>query len=185
MNLSFFQRRSLRTRVTFFTLVIFLMSVWVVSYYASQMLRRDMERLLSEQQVSNVAMIAAGIGRELQNRMATLEKVAALATPAVLDTPLAMQSLLEQRPDLHALFNNGIYATRLDGTAIADFPLSAERRGVNYSDRDYIASPLTEGKAMIGRPVIGKKARAPILGMLSLIHISEPTRRTPISYAVF
>ena len=48
MNSRFFRLKSLKTRVTFFTLAIFLMSMWIVSYYASQMLRRDMERLLSE-----------------------------------------------------------------------------------------------------------------------------------------
>ena len=165
MNLSSFPLRSLKTRITFFTLAVFLASVSALSFYASQMLRRDMEHLLSEQQAANVAMVAANVNRELQVRLTTLDKVAALITPAILDTPVVLQSLLEQRPDLHALFNSGIYAARPDGTAIADFPRSAGRQGVNYNDRDYITQPLKEGKATIGRPVIGKKAQAPIVGM--------------------
>src|SRR5665647_1993973 len=37
-----------------------------------------------------------------------------------------------------------------------------------------------------GRPVLLGMGAHPIkVGLLSLIHISEPTRRTPISYAVF
>jgi len=73
MNLSSFPLRSLKTRVTFFTLAIFLISVSALSFYAIQMLRRDMERLLSEQQAANVEMVAANVNRELQARLATLD----------------------------------------------------------------------------------------------------------------
>jgi diguanylate cyclase (GGDEF)-like protein/PAS domain S-box-containing protein len=132
-----------------------------------------MDRLLSEQQVANVTMVADGIDREMQDRLQTLARVAVLITPDMVDEPLSLQAFLEQRPDLHALFNGGIYAARLDGTAIADFPLSSGRLGVDYSDRDYIARPLKEGKATIGRPVVGKKAQAPIFGMAVPIHDND------------
>jgi membrane protein implicated in regulation of membrane protease activity len=41
-----FRRRSLKTRVTLFTLAIFVISIWLLAFYASKMLRKDMERLL-------------------------------------------------------------------------------------------------------------------------------------------
>ena len=34
------------------------------------------------------------------------------------------------------------YITGTDGTAIADTPVSAERLGVNYMDRDYVLGAL-------------------------------------------
>ena len=41
-------QRSLKTRVTLFSLVIFVLSLWVLAYYASKMLRTDMEQLLGD-----------------------------------------------------------------------------------------------------------------------------------------
>jgi PAS domain S-box-containing protein len=51
---------SLKTRVTLFTLAIFLLSIWSLSFYVSQMLREDMQRLSGEQQFSAVSKMAAG-----------------------------------------------------------------------------------------------------------------------------
>lgn len=44
-------QRSLKTRVTLFSLVIFVLSLWVLAYYASKMLRTDMEQLLGDQRL--------------------------------------------------------------------------------------------------------------------------------------
>src|SRR5450631_3194958 len=43
-------RHSLSRRIIFTTLLIFFVSIWALSYYASRTLRQDMERLLADQQ---------------------------------------------------------------------------------------------------------------------------------------
>ena len=53
-----FQWRSLKTRVTIFTLAIFTLGIWSLTFYASRMLREDMQRLLGEQQFSTVFFAA-------------------------------------------------------------------------------------------------------------------------------
>jgi PAS domain S-box-containing protein len=53
----------------------------------------------------------------------------------------------------------------LDGTAIASVPISYERVGLNYSDRDYIITPTKEGKSTIGKPRIGVAVKAAIFAM--------------------
>jgi sensor histidine kinase regulating citrate/malate metabolism len=68
MRFNRFQRHSLKTRVTLFTLVIFLISIWSLAFYVSRMLREDMQRLLSEQQFSTSAMLAKAIDNELSDR---------------------------------------------------------------------------------------------------------------------
>ena len=165
MDLNIFQRLSLKTRVTFFTVAIFLLGIWLLAFYASRMLRQDMERLLGEQQFSTVSFMAAEIDHELTDRLGVLENVAGIVSPAVLENTAALQTLLEQRLILRGVFNGGVLAYRLDGTAIAEVPLSAGRIGVNDIDRDYIATALKEGKSMIGRPVVGKKLLVPVFGM--------------------
>ena len=68
-------QRSLKTRVTLFTLAIFVASIWALAFYASRMLREDMERLLGEQQYSIVSVLAADINQELGDRLSALETV--------------------------------------------------------------------------------------------------------------
>ena len=50
---------SLKTRITLTTLLIFLASLWALSFYASRVLQQDMQRQLAEQQFSTASMIAA------------------------------------------------------------------------------------------------------------------------------
>jgi hypothetical protein len=68
--------RSLKTRVTLFTLAIFVVSIWALVFYISQLLRNDMQRVLGEQQFATVSFIAAQVNDELSDRLAALEQIA-------------------------------------------------------------------------------------------------------------
>src|SRR5680860_1606519 len=54
-------------------------------------------------------------------------------------------------------------------------------------DRAYLGvAQLSMGETLAQKRKLAERPRNPhVLSGLSLIHISEPTRRTPISYAVF
>ena len=159
------QWRSLETRVTLFTLAIFLVSIWSLALYASRMLREDIQHMLGEQQFSTVAFLAAEVNRQLLDRSRALENAAARLTPKMISNPAAAQAFLEQRQALQGMFNGGIFVTRIDATAIADTPRTAKRLGVNYAERDYISIPLKEGRPTIGKPVIGKGLKTPVFGI--------------------
>jgi len=166
---------SLKKRIIFTTLGIFLASLWSLSFYACQMLRKDMEHLLGEQQFSTVSMVAGQINRELERRIAALESVAALAGGPMQAGPSATQTFLEQRPDLRALFTGGIFTVRSDGERTAYDPYAAYRFGINLIDRDYIAGPIFEGKATIGRPIIGRTEQAPVIVMAVPVRDNQGT----------
>ena len=158
-------RHSLKTRITLTTLLIFLAGIWSLSYYAHRILRDDMERLLGEQQLSTVSMVAAQVERELEARLETLEAAARLSSQPMQAGSAAMQRFLQHRFDLHVLFSDGTFATQLDGTAIAAAPEAADRVGVNFSDNDHLLSVLRDGKAAIGRPLLSKVSRTPVVSM--------------------
>src|SRR3972149_8517992 len=122
MNLNIFQFQSLRTRVTVLVLAMFVLGIWGLSYYASRMLREDLQQLLSEQQFSTVSLLARQVNDELAERLTIVGSVAALITPAMLGKPADLQALLDERPSLPKFFNGGVTAFGLDGTAIADVP---------------------------------------------------------------
>ncbi|MDR3368399.1 EAL domain-containing protein [Rhodoferax sp.] len=169
MALNFSLWHSLKTRVTLLTLVIFVFSIWSLVFYASQMLRADMQRMLGEQQFSDVSGMAREINDHLSDRKQALETIAKEVTPTILANKKTLQTLLEQRPLLQLLFNGGVFVTDADGTAIADVPLSAGRMGTNYMDRKSVSTPLKEGKTVIGRPAMGKKLGAPIFSITAPI----------------
>ncbi len=173
MNLNIFQWRSLKTKVTLFTLAIFLISIWSLEFYVSRMLREDMQRLLGDQQFSTVSFIAAEVNEKLNDRLRALENVAVIISPAILDNTSVLQTFLEQRFTLQGLFNGGITVLNLEGTAVADFPLSAGRVGINYLDSEAPAAALGEGKSTIGRPIAGKTPTAPAIVMAVPIRDAE------------
>ena len=165
MNLKVPLQQSLKTRITLATLAILLVSLWSLSYYASQMLRQDMTRVLGANQFTTVSILAAEVDQALGERLQALEKIAVTITPTLLGNTTALQLFLDESQILQGLFNGGLIAYRVDGTAVADAPRLSGRVGVNYMEVDTIAAALKDGKATIGRPIMGKKLQAPVFGM--------------------
>lgn len=171
MNFNAFRRNSLKTRVTLFTLLIFLISIWSLAFYASRMLHEDMTQVLGEQQSATLKLVAKATTHDLTERLEALEMVAAGFDPALLANPAALQQNLDRRPVFRELFNGGVFVTGRDGVAIASEP--ASRRGVSYLDRDYVADPLRLVKPTIGQPVLGRVLGAPVVGMGAPIRDSQ------------
>ena len=162
-------RRSLKTRVTVFTLLTFLMSIWLLTFYASGMVREEMLRTAGEQQMSAATFAAAAINQELEERLASLETMAARISPEVLGNTAATQAFLESHPVFQSHFNAGSFITRIDGIPVADVPAPQKRIGLSVAERDYIIAGLREGKSSVGRVVTGKNLGAPIIGMAAPI----------------
>ena len=159
-------RHSLKTRITLSTLTIFVIGIWMLTFYTSRMLREDIERLLGEQQFSTASFIASQVDDEMRLRLLALEEYTTKRMdPSMLGDSAAMQTRLATSPTIQSMFNAGVFVTGLDGTAIASVPISYGRVGINYSDRDYIITPTKEGKSAIGKPRIGVAVKAPIFAM--------------------
>ncbi|MEO8120650.1 MAG: diguanylate cyclase [Rhodoferax sp.] len=159
--------------MTFFTLVVFLIGIWSLAFYASRMLRQDMEHLLGEQQFSTVSLAADQVNTELTDRLSALQIIAGEITPALLGNTAALQSMLGERVIFVSLFNSGVSVVRADGTVIVDAPRSLGRIGINYMDRDYIVGALKDGKSTIGQPVIGRPVITPVLPMSTPIRDAQ------------
>ncbi|MDD4929800.1 MAG: PAS domain S-box protein [Gallionella sp.] len=156
---------SLQSRLTFFTLFILLLSLWSLTAFSSRMLYHDLQRQLSEQQLSTVSIMAADIDGELNDRLLALEDVSGGISPTTLGNAQAIQDYLEGLEILQRMFNGGVFATRVDGTATASVPLSARRVGVNYMERDHVKTAIREGKSTVSQPVLGKMLHSPVISM--------------------
>ncbi len=150
MNLNFFHRYSLKTRVTLFTLTIFVTGIWSLAFYASQLLHVDMQRQLGEQQLTTASILATEVDHELQDRLQALEDVAGRITPQMLGKNALLQDFLEQRPFFRGQFNAGILVLNLDGVTIADS--FHKSHGETYPTDSGAALALKTGKSAIGKP---------------------------------
>ncbi len=173
MNPNLFSWRSLKARVTFFTLGILVASIFALALSTSWMLQGDMQRALGEQQFATTTLVAKGLDDELSARINALEQYAkGRLDPSLLQNAAALQERLEGSPAILSMFNAGIFVTGVDGVAIASAPASLGRVGTDYSDRDFIAAATGEGRSTIGKPVVGKHLQTPT------VSIAVPVRDT-------
>lgn len=162
--------RSLKTRVTLAVLLVFVATLWATLVYIGQTLTADLKTLLWAQQYSTATLVANHINQELNDRLEGLRKTAHMADTAMLSGPAAWQTYIEQKPVLQSHFNGGILIHDKNGTAIASYPESSGRVGLNYRDVKVVATALDEDRASIGNPIIGKKLKSPVFGMAVPLH---------------
>ncbi len=169
MNLNGIKWGSLKTRIILVTLLVFVLSIWSLSFYANRSLQKDLRQQLGEQQFSIATILAADINQEFEFRLRALERVSARITPTLFSNTAKLQTFLENRITFDTLFNGGYFITTADGTVTASIPLSVNRRGINLMFRDHIKAALKEGKTTVSSPVIGKQLNTPVIGMAAPI----------------
>jgi len=145
-------QRSLATRVTLFTLAIFIASLWSLTFYSSRMLRLDMQHLLGQQQLSTATYVATEIDTAVRLRLRVLGTLAARITPAMLADNAVMQTYLDERVIIQDEFNAGAYAVRADGYVVADSMVVNGRVGNKQGQRAPIAATLQQGASGVGPP---------------------------------
>jgi hypothetical protein len=144
-KLNNFWWRSLQTRVPLIAMAIFVIAIWTMSFYASQTLRADVQRMLGEQHLATITVVAEQVNQELVDQFNSLKIVAADITPALMGKPAALQLALEHRPIFQQLFNGGTFVTGPDGVALASVPLPVGRRGVSYMNPNFPLTPISNG----------------------------------------
>ena len=155
----------LKTRVALFTTAIFLCSVWALAWHQANTLRVDLQKLIFDQQYARVQYIANNIDKALKVRLYALAMVAESITAETMRQPEIMQALLTSQKPLGNIFSLGLYVVSADGKGIADFPVMAGRAQADYIKREYFQEVMKTGKPVIGKPVIGRFAKEPVLLM--------------------
>ncbi len=164
---------TLSARITLWVLVLFLGTIWCVSFIATRYLRHEIRSVVGSQQAATVRMVANQVNQELMDRILVMQSVAQLAADALESGPDAVEELLLSRYDLHALFNSRVYILDSTGTALAAWPVGSGPKGRSYAGLDYIEGALRDGVATIGRPLIGLTSREPTIPMAVSIRNSE------------
>ena len=111
-------RHSLKTRITLATLGVFLASLWTLSLFSTRGLQRDIEKLVSADQLVTAGLIAEQLDHELKERLQSLQALAGALTPQLGESE-QLQRFLDQRPDLLTIFDSRIFITDRAGDTLA------------------------------------------------------------------
>ena len=165
-----FLRQSIRAKVVFATIGVFVISIWTLTFYVSAFLHEDMERVLSEQQYSMVSLVAHQVNHEFSERIRTLEQVSRQLTDTMPAGPDAVQQQLERWHDVYERFNGGTFIADINGKVIASIPTNENRIGVNLIGRSDMLRVLHVGETVIGDPVMGNDSHEPLIVVAAPIH---------------
>ena len=163
MRLNTFQWTSLKTRIPLFSLSLILISIWSLAIYASHSLRKDMQRLLGEQQLSTVSLVANEVNQELTHRLQILQLVAKDIRPELMSNPVRLQAVLKELPIFQNGFSGGTFVTSVGGVTIDVTQHSTHHLTSDHREADYLALALQHGRPAIGQPMMDKDLREPVL----------------------
>lgn len=144
---------SLRTKATISILLIFLLSLWVLSNYINLLLREEITQLVGDQQFATVTLIAEDINRELIERRSEIEKIAAISSEPMLQGPPAILAALSHRPVLQSRFNGGLLIYSADGIAIGSSGLTIKHLELNLIENKAVTLAIKTAQTVIGDPV--------------------------------
>ena len=124
------RRISLKTRVTLFTLAIFISVAVVFGFHMARLLRADMQRLITAQQFSTSETMASIIDGHIVEHFAAMEQVASVAEPRLAQGPAAVQQVLDNLPVFQGMFNGGVFVTDATGRATTFLEKPADPPGL-------------------------------------------------------
>jgi diguanylate cyclase (GGDEF)-like protein/PAS domain S-box-containing protein len=172
MHLNNLKLNSIKTRVTLFTLALFIVSIWLLALNASSKLQNDMAQQIGEQQLSSTALLAREINDDLQERIITLENLSEKIARIGLNKPIVAQLFLEDRFVIRRDYNAGAFITDINGNVIATVPDTIQRHGQNYRAVDSVDAVLKHGTSGISGIITDKALRQ------RMFYIAVPIRNS-------
>jgi diguanylate cyclase (GGDEF)-like protein/PAS domain S-box-containing protein len=173
MRLNSFQWTSLKTRIPLFSLLLILISIGSLAIYASHTLRKDMQRLLGEQQLSTVSLVANEVNQKLTSHLQILQIVAKEIHPELMKNPARLQAVLKEFPIFQDGFSGGTFVTEVDGATIDVTQHGKHHPTGDPVNAEHVAAALRQGQPAIGRPVLDKALQEPVLGMATPIRNAQ------------
>lgn len=133
-------------------------------FLLSDYMRNDLSELAATQLLTMANYVAKDVDHNLVERREFLEHVATKFPPALLHDRKALQDWLGERHDINPKFSLGLFVLDPSGVVLADYPALPGRVGTSLADRNYFQQAM-QGEFAIGRPVIGRTSKVPVLPM--------------------
>ena len=165
MFASLLRRHSLKARVTLVTLLVFLLALWGLAWYASHELREDMRTQVGHQQSSALALLTAAAEEDLSLRKHALEASASGINSELLNQPKALQAHLQNSFHWSGLFSAGLLVIDQQGRRLASVSHQSAQLTPLYDDQPFVHMALVQEQTVIGQVTFDPVAKAALFGM--------------------
>jgi len=145
-------------------LILFLCSIWLLTFFISEQLERDMADQIEKQQFSIASYMANIIENQVKLRISSLNAIASNITPELIAYPNKLREFLRDRLLLSTLFQTGVVVISKDGNGIADYPALSGRGGASYTALEYFKEVVATKRPSVGKPRIGRFSKKPGIG---------------------
>lgn len=154
---------SLKNRIALVAGLLFLLGIGLITLLVSRVLHADMQKMVSNQQLTTASYIARDIDGKIKLRLDSLQRVALNVPPRLFSQPEEMQTWLEDRRAIHTLFPTGLLIIPADGgPPLADTP-RLKSRPKSFADRDWFIGAKATGRPFISKPLIARATGEPAL----------------------
>ena len=127
-------------------------------------MRERLSELSSAHQLAIAEYVAKDIDAKMRARLDFAGYLADHLPLALLADKRRLQDWLEEHLQESPLFPNGLIVVRGDGRgAIADYPVLAGRRDLDYTASDFFVQARETRRTVVGKPVRGRASGAPVI----------------------
>lgn len=155
---------SLKTKMAVAISLLITVLLAVAALSARVYLESEQKKMISSQQLTMVTAIADQLDDKLHMSQAALSAIASAITPEMVADPVKASTFLAGRPDILAMFDNGVVLFSSTGKLTAGVPMEAGMLGKDFSYRDYFRKTMATRKPQIPEPFISaRENRHPIV----------------------
>lgn len=115
---------------------------------------------ISAQQHALVSRVAVQLDQQLRFGREMITRTARRLPPELLADPQRLQEFLDNHlgDGAQIFFDNGVFVFSPSGKLVAEWPFKPDRRGLDYSFRDYFRKTVASGQPLISDPYQSSQA---------------------------
>jgi PAS domain S-box-containing protein len=148
----------LKTKLALAVSLLFVLVIVFIASVALTYLEQSFRQNIAGQLFALVSAQADHIDDKLRMAHDVLSAEARKVPPAAIGDSEQAQRFLDARAALLTMFDNGLFLISRDGRLIAESPYLPDRRGYDYSAKEFFRESVAAGKPHISRPYISAHA---------------------------
>jgi two-component system NtrC family sensor kinase len=154
-------RCSLKTKMSAAVFLLVSAILLIGGFSQLKFFELKLKESISDQQFTLVSSVTDDIDVNIAQAQGIIIRVAAGITTALLENPDLAQAYLDERLEsISHVFDNGIFLFSTTGRLIAESPFLPDRRGKDFSFREYFRHTVATRQPYISSPYFSSKAHS-------------------------
>lgn len=160
-----FKHLSLKARLLLTILPLVVSGLWLLAVRVTGVMQSELEHMLAAQLSTTVEYVTTDLDSKIQLRQDSMAVISAGITPALLASPSAMSTYLQNKRMPLSIFPTGVFVANADGVIVGEqIPLPGRLGGL-ITNSSYFLQTMRTGEPVISEPRLGQVAQKPIVFM--------------------